>query len=67
MSRRYWVEFNSEEGNQFVVTKDDGKVDVFRDSDNGLYYCDANTATDKDATVLLTTVKENKPCIPMLK
>ena len=55
--------FNSEEGNQCVVTKDDGKVDVLRVSDNGFYYCDAKTATDKatdkDATVL-NTVKENK-------
>ena len=60
MSRRYWVEFNSEEGNQFVVTKDDGKVDVFRVSDSGLYYCDVKTATDQGATVLLNTVEENK-------
>ena len=43
-----------------MVTKNDGKVDVFRVSDNGLYYCDAKTAEDKDATVLLNTVKENK-------
>ena len=56
MSRRYRVEFNSEEGNRFVVTKDDGTANVFRASANGLYYLDAKAAADKDATVLVNTV-----------
>jgi Reverse transcriptase (RNA-dependent DNA polymerase) len=62
VSRRYRVEFNSKEGNQFVVTKDDGKMNVFRVSANGLYYYDVNAAAamDNNATVLVTTVNENK-------
>ena len=60
VSRRYRVEFNSKEGNQFVVTKDDGKKNVFRVSANGLYYYDVEAAAmDKDAAVLVTTVNEN--------
>ena len=42
------------------VTKDDGKVNVFRALANGLYYLDAKAAADKGATVLVNTVKDKK-------
>ena len=42
------------------VTKDDGTANVFRASANGLYYPDATAAADKDATVLVNTVKDKK-------
>jgi hypothetical protein len=61
VSHRYWVEFNSAEGNQFVVTKDDGSVRVFQVSANGLYYYDVKAAAmDNDAAVLVNTVNQNK-------
>ena len=42
------------------MTKDDGKANVIRVSANGLYYYDAKAAADKDATVLVETVDDNK-------
>jgi hypothetical protein len=32
------VSYNSENGNQFEVTKRDGKKAIFRQSEHGLYY-----------------------------
>ena len=60
VSNRCRVEFDSKNGDSFVVTNDEnGHVNVFRASEQGLYYYDINAA-DKDATVLVNTVKENK-------
>ena len=42
------------------MTKHDGKANMFRDLANGLYYYDAKAAADKNATVLVNTVDDNK-------
>jgi hypothetical protein len=61
VSRRCRVEFDSKEGNRFIVTKQDGKENVFRVSANGLYYYDTQAARNNEhAAVLVTTVNENK-------
>jgi hypothetical protein len=59
ISRRYRVTFDSRGGNQFLVTRDDGSVRAFGMSDSGLYYSDYS-AKDVHATVLVTTVDNNK-------
>ena len=38
------VTFNSTNGNQFVVTKDDGSTRIFKQSEHGLYYYDMRTS-----------------------
>ena len=43
-----------------MVTKDDGKANVIRVSAHGLYYFDAKAEADKNATVLVNTVDDNK-------
>ena len=50
------VTFNSEEGNQFVVTKDDGSRRVFKQSGSGLYY----TSKKHNHVFAIETVAENK-------
>lgn len=50
------VQYDSENGNQFVVTKSDGTKRVFRASDTGLYYFDAAP----EAHAFITTVAQNK-------
>ena len=59
VTRRYRVTYNSSEGNQFIVTKEDGKENVFHVSQSGLFYFDVKAA-DNDSMVLVNTVKENK-------
>ena len=34
------VKFDSKNGNQFEVTRDDGKTRIFKQSEHGLYYYD---------------------------
>ena len=62
VSSRCRVVFDSMDGNQLIVTKEDGSEKVFRVSANGLYYNDVNAATADNchALVLVTTVDENK-------
>jgi hypothetical protein len=38
------VQFDSTNGNQFVVTKDDGTTRIFKQSEHGLYYYDMRTS-----------------------
>jgi hypothetical protein len=38
------VTFNSTNGNQFDVTKDDGSIRTFKQSEHGLYYYDMRTS-----------------------
>jgi hypothetical protein len=38
------VTFDSSNGNQFEVTKADGKKRIFKQSEHGLYYYDMRTA-----------------------
>ena len=37
------VKFDSTNGNQFVVTRDDGQTRIFKQSEHGLYYYDMKT------------------------
>ena len=61
VSRRYRVTYNSREGNEFVVLRDDGVVaNVFKMSDSGLFYYDVSAVKDEDAAVLVNTVSDNK-------
>jgi hypothetical protein len=41
------VTFNSTNGNQFEVTKDDGSVRIFKQSEHGLYYYDMRTSAHR--------------------
>ena len=50
------VTFNSEEGNQFIVTKDDGSRRIFKQSGSGLYY----TSKKHNHVFAIKTVAENK-------
>ena len=56
MSRKYWVTFDSRNGNKFVVHLNDNKSIEFVPSKNGLYYYD-NTQKD---FCLMESVEENK-------
>jgi hypothetical protein len=38
------VKFDSTNGNQFEVTKDDGSIRIFKQSEHGLYYYDMRTS-----------------------
>jgi hypothetical protein len=57
VASKYRVEFDSESGGLFIVTKPNGTMFEFRESEGGLYYLDTNNAT---ATVLINTVADNK-------
>jgi hypothetical protein len=55
------VQYDSENGGKFIVTKPDGTVFEFQASDNGLFYLDTNNKTcQTPATVLVNTVADNK-------
>jgi Reverse transcriptase (RNA-dependent DNA polymerase) len=64
VTRRYRVVYDSHNGNQFVVTKEDGTKKIFVMSDLGLYYLDAAASlkarSESVATVLVNTVDQNK-------
>jgi hypothetical protein len=40
------VKFDSTNGNQFKVAKDDGATRILKQSDNGIYYYDMKLARD---------------------
>jgi hypothetical protein len=40
------VKFDSTNGNQFEVTKDEGSTRIFKQSEHGLYYCDMKLTKD---------------------
>ena len=44
VARTRLVTFNSTNGNQFSVTRDDGSKRLFKQSEHGLYYYDMNTS-----------------------
>jgi hypothetical protein len=65
------VTFNSTNGNQLEVTKNDGSTRIFQQSQHGLYYYDMKQWKSKPgqshglpagygSTILLNTVAENK-------
>jgi hypothetical protein len=58
VKQQYHVYYDSQNGGSFVVTKPDGEQFEFRESETGLYYLD--TTSSASATVLVTTVEENK-------
>jgi hypothetical protein len=65
------VTFNSINGNQFKVTKDDGSIQTFKQSEHGLYYYNMRPSRNhawqghglsprNGSTILLNTVADNK-------
>ncbi len=46
VAKTWLVTFNSTNGNQFEVSKDDGMTCIFKQSQHGLYYFDMRTARD---------------------
>lgn len=63
---RWRVDYSSADGNEFVVTKEDGSEMVFthaesdnKDGPSGLYYYDMNVDRS-EGTLLVSTVMENK-------
>ena len=61
---KYHVQYDSESGNLFVVTKPDGKVFEFKESDDGLHYLD--TDKYKSGVALIQTVAEIKVATQMM-
>jgi hypothetical protein len=61
VTRRYRVEYDSENGNRFELTMEGGAKKVFNKSEHGLYYLDAAPArAESAAAVLVNTVDDNK-------
>ena len=56
--RGYKVTFDSQHGNSFHVTKPDGTVRVFNQSDRGLYFME--TTANGNQTTLVNTVADNQ-------
>jgi hypothetical protein len=65
---KYHVTFDSEHGGSFILTKPDGTVREFQQSDRGLYFLDTATtirndvkpSRDGSATVMVNTLADNK-------
>ena len=55
--KRYRVTFDSWDGNQFVVHKDDGSRRIFKEHMEGLYYLDVKR---EEGTSLVSTVADKK-------
>jgi Reverse transcriptase (RNA-dependent DNA polymerase)/Zinc knuckle len=56
ISQQYRVTFDSNNGNEFVVHKNDGSCHRFKQSSHGLYFLN----TMKSGTTLVTTVEDKK-------
>ena len=59
---KYWITFDSDENNEFIVHKPDGSTRNFKESNRGLYYHDTSTVVtgvSEAGTVLITTVAGN--------
>jgi Zinc knuckle len=56
VSKKYRVTFDSSNGNEFTIHKEDGSFHRFKQSARGLYFMD----TTKKATTLITTVDDKK-------
>lgn len=56
VSKKYYVTFDSTNGNEFLIHKEDGKVHRFEQSERGLFYM--NTA--EKSLALVTTVDDKK-------
>jgi hypothetical protein len=56
VKEKYLVTYNSQEGNAFVVHKNDGTKRTFQQSERGLFYMD----TARTGTLLVNTVAQNK-------
>jgi hypothetical protein len=56
----YDVSYSSSNGNTFIVTKPDGSVRNFKQSDEGLFYLDTNLNARNGGTMLITTVADNQ-------
>jgi len=59
VQERYRVVFDSKNGNEFVVAKEDGQVRVFKQSRRGLCFMDT-AGQSATSTMLVNTVAKNK-------
>jgi hypothetical protein len=58
VKKRHRITYDSNNGNEFLVHKDDGVVKVFKESGRGLYYLD--TSPTAQHVALVTTVEKNE-------
>jgi hypothetical protein len=58
MAAKHHVTYDSVDGNEFRVHKDDGTRRIFKQSGRGLFYMD--TQSGETGTTLVNTVAENK-------
>ena len=58
VNKNHKVEYNSSNGNEFIVTKNYGSKKISKQSNKGLYYME----TDENVTnvVVLSTIEKNK-------
>ena len=59
---KYWITFDSDENNEFIIHKPDGSTRNFRESSHGLYYHNTSmevTEVAETGTALVTTVANN--------
>ena len=52
--------YDSDVNSSFVVTKPDGTMFIFEESDDGLHYLDTSRGNSYEGTTLVNTVAENK-------
>jgi hypothetical protein len=61
VEEKYRITYDSADSKQFIVHKENGSVRKFTQSASGLFYLDARKAKkEKDGTVLVNTVEDNK-------
>jgi hypothetical protein len=58
VTAKYHVTFNSKHGGSFIVTKPDGTIFEFRQSNHSLYFLDINET--RTGTVMVNTIADNK-------
>jgi hypothetical protein len=56
----YNVSYSSSNGNTFIVTKPDGTVRNFKQSEEGLFYLDTKLNARNRGTMLISTAADNQ-------
>ena len=54
----YHIEYDSKDGNEFIIYKPDRSMRVFKQSDRGLYFMDSKMASTTEVT-LVNTIDDN--------
>lgn len=60
VKEKYRITYDSKNGNEFTVHKDDNSVHHFKESPRGLYYMDINENIQRENVLVVNTVEENK-------